>query len=120
MSLRQVAVHEAAHAVVAAHFGGRVVAVEVGRTRGATYHEGVTEQRHLAAVTAAGEVGQQMDGTPFVDLSCGDLAAFERAHGFELLARAQRDAREVLEARRDAWLTLAVRLERERVVEYRR
>lgn len=112
------AVHEAAHCVVAAHFGSLVEAVEVGPTSGRTVHHGVADQRHQAAITAAGEVGQTLDPSPFVDLSCSDLAEFERAHGFEVLARAQRDALAVLQRERRLWLELAARLERERVIEF--
>lgn len=118
MSLRQLAVHEAGHAIVVAHFGGRVRSVEVRRGGGATYHEGVTDRRHQAAVTAAGEVAQTLDGSPFVDLSCSDLAVFERDHGFEVLAQAQRDALAVLQRHRSAWLSLAARLEREREITF--
>ncbi|GAA4098765.1 M50 family metallopeptidase [Actinomadura miaoliensis] len=117
MTLRQSALHEAAHAVVARHYGLAVVEIVVSdRGNGHTLREDGGPMHVQAAITAAGEVGQRLAGEAFVDLSCDDLASFETRFGFGALWRAQQDARQVLTTRRAAWLALAARLERERVI----
>ncbi|SFO14491.1 hypothetical protein SAMN04489713_104264 [Actinomadura madurae] len=118
MSLAQVAAHEAAHAVVAAHYGVPVLRVVAGERSGFTEREDVGTTAQAAAITAAGEVGQRLAGGRFFDLACGDLADFEARFGLGRLWRAQRDAREILTARRAAWLDLAAWLVRERRIEF--
>ncbi|GAA3215579.1 M50 family metallopeptidase [Actinocorallia longicatena] len=117
--LRQVATHEAAHAVVAAHYGMRVTEIRVGQRDGATVHTGNGTRLQLAAVTAAGEVGQRLAAAEtYEDLACSDLARFEAEHGLGLLWRAQQDARAILTSRRRAFMQLIMRLESERHVRF--
>lgn len=120
MSLRQVALHEAAHAVVSAHYGLRVVEVRVSASNGETRREQGGTAAEQAAITAAGEVGQRLAGAGYVDLACDDLADFEQRFGLGGLWWAQKEAREILTARRDAFDALAARLERERSITFNR
>ncbi len=118
MSSGQLALHEAAHAVVARHFGMVVHEIRLGQRDGATTHDGNGTALQLATVTAAGEVGQKLIPGEYRDLACADLAAFEQEHGLSLLWRAQRDARSILTARRGAFVALAQRLDRERLIRF--
>ncbi len=118
MSPGQLAIHEAAHAVVAAHFGMRVVEVRIGDNEGATTFEWRGTAPQLAAVTAAGEAGQKLMPGRYEDLACADLAIFEREHGLGLLWQAQRDAQAILTTRRKAFVALAQRLDRERRIRF--
>lgn len=119
-SWRNVAEHEAAHAVVAAHYGLRVHRV-VARAPddGYTEYELPADEIQRAVITAAGDVyGQQLGSVPYVDLACSDLARFERSHGLGRLWHAQRTALDILTQRRAAVVTLADRLERERAIAF--
>jgi hypothetical protein len=117
VSLRLVAEHEAAHAVVAAHFGSRLHRIVVRDTDGYTLHSGPTEPTWQAAITAAGDAyNRKLSSVPYVDLGCDDLARFERVHGLGRLWHAERLALDVLTTRRAAVTALADRLERERVI----
>ncbi len=118
MSVTQIAIHEAAHAIVAAHFGLRVHEVRVGERDGATVYSDNGTALQQATVTAAGEVGQRLIPGEYRDLACVDLAVFEQEHGLGLLWRARRDARAILTARRGAFVALARRLDRERHVRF--
>jgi hypothetical protein len=117
---RHVAEHEAAHAVVAAHFGlvvTRVVARAPGD--GYTEYEQSADPAQRAAVTAAGDVyGKRLGSVPYVDLACDDLAKFERVHGLPRLWQAQRIAFDILTRRRAAVVALADRIERERAITF--
>lgn len=116
--LRHLAEHEAAHAVVAAHYGIRVHEIRVQSRSGYTLHEGGTAPQE-AAITAAGDTWQRsLSGLPYTDLACSDLATFERAHGLDQLWHAQRAARQILTARRDAVQRLAARLSRDRTIRF--
>jgi hypothetical protein len=120
--LRQVAEHEAAHAVVAAHFGSRVREVVIqSADRGYTLHGLVTDPEQAAAITVAGDVyNRQLGSVPYRDLACADLAAFERTHGLGKLWAAERAALEVLTFRRAAVIALADRLVREGAITFDR
>lgn len=115
---RNVAEHEAAHAVVAAHFGHSVHEIVVQTpSDGHTVYELAADPDQRAAITAAGDVyGKRLGSVPYVDLGCSDLARFERAHGLGRLWRAERTALDILTAHRAAVTTLADRIERERRV----
>lgn len=118
MSVRQVAVHEAAHAVVSSHYGLQVVEIRVGNTQGWTKHVDGGTALQQAAITAAGEVGQRLVESDYLELACGDLAIFEQRFGLDLLWRAQTEARQILTSRRTAVLALADRLIRERHIRF--
>jgi hypothetical protein len=108
---RILAEHEAAHAVVARHFGFHVVEIHVGPTRGRTCWYGPAAQWQEAAITAAGDLFNREQGTvPYQDYGCHDLKEFERDHGLAKLWDAQRAARSILVQRRRAVLTLADQL----------
>lgn len=113
------AAHEAAHAVVASHFGLRVHEIRLEEYDGETVYDGSGGTRlQKATVTAAGEVGQKLIPGEYRDLACVDLAEFERDHGLGLLWRAQRDARAILTARRTALVALAQRLDCEQHIRF--
>ncbi len=114
----QLALHEAAHAVVARHFGLQVVEIRIGEREGATLYSDNGTALQQATVTAAGEVGQKLVPGEYRDLACADLAVFEREHGLSLLWQAQRDARSILTARRMAFMALAQRLDREQLIRF--
>lgn len=115
--LRVLAEHEAAHAVVARHFGMTVTEIHVGPTRGRTCWYGDAAQWQEAAITAAGDLFNREQGSvPYQDFGCSDLRAFERDHGLDQLWQAQRAARSILIQRRRAVLALADRLMRERTI----
>ncbi|MGW2292287.1 hypothetical protein [Streptomyces phaeochromogenes] len=118
--LRAVCEHEAAHAVVAAHHGVRVLEVRASaQGQGFTAHEGATDPRVSAAITAAGDAWQRhLSGLPYEDLACVDLAVFEREHGLAALWGAQHEARAILTRRRAAVEALADRLARDHVVRF--
>lgn len=118
--LRACAEHEAAHAVVSAHYGMRVHEIRVGANgSGQTLHEVRGSALQLAAITAAGDLwNREMSTAPYTDLSCSDLAVFEREHGLNALWRAQRHARHILTLRRPAVLALASRLMDERHITF--
>lgn len=121
-SWRNVAEHEAAHAVVAAHFGLRVRSI-VARAAdsGYTVYELTGNEEQYAIVRAAGDVwGRKLGSVPYVDLGCEDLARFEQAYGLGRLWEAQRAALTVLTQRRAAVTALADRIERERTITYTR
>lgn len=117
---RHVAEHEAAHAIVAAHFGLVVTRVVVRAPGdGYTEYEQTADPARRAAITAAGDVyGQRLGSVPYVDLACDDLAKFERFHGLTRLWQAQRIALDILTRKRAAVVALADRLERERTVSF--
>lgn len=115
--LRVLAEHEAAHAVVARHFGFDVTEIVVGRTSGHTSWYGPSAKWQEAAITAAGDLFNRELGTvPYVDYACHDLQRFERSHGLSALFNANRAARSILKQRRRAVLVLADRLMRERTI----
>lgn len=119
-SWRNVAEHEAAHAVVIAHFGMRVRGI-VARAPddGYTEYEPTGTEVQCAIVRAAGDVwGRELGSVPYVDLGCADLAGFERSYGLGRLWQAQRDALAILTRRRDAVSALADRIERERAITF--
>ncbi|MEU1556937.1 hypothetical protein ABZ517_30150 [Streptomyces scabiei] len=119
-SWRNIAEHEAAHAVVAAHFGMRVTRVVAsGPGNGYTQYEQTGDADQCAAVRAAGDTwGRKLGSVPYIDLACADLARFERDHGLARLWQAERAALDILTARRDAVAALADRIERERTVTF--
>lgn len=117
--LRVLAEHEAAHAVVARHFGMTVLDIRVRGQRGYTRWEGDSPQWQEAAITAAGDLFNREQGTvPYQDYACRDLKVFEREHGLDQLWQAQRAARSILTQRRRAVLTLADRIMRERFITF--
>ncbi len=113
MSLRRSAEHEAAHAVLAAHFGLRVLLVEArSGGDGLTRIDGTVGTAQQAAVVAAGDLWErEFCRLPYEDASCSDLARLERSVGATGVWQARRDARAVLTRRREAVLHLADRLE---------
>lgn len=119
--LRACAEHEAAHAVVAAHFGAPVHEVTAtARGDGSTiYDAGRVNRLQQAAITAGADLWNRELGTvPYQDLGCLDLATFEREHGLGPLWQAERVARQILTARRAAVLALADRLVVERTIRF--
>lgn len=118
--LRAVCEHEAAHAVTAAAVGVRVVEVCVqSRARGWTLHEGASHRAAAGVITAAGDVWQRrLSALPYSDLSCDDLATFEREHGLSALWQAEHSALHILTEHRRAVEALAIRLARERHVRF--
>lgn len=118
--LRAVAEHEAGHAVVAAHLGYRVTEIRIASGSGSTvWNAAASPSEDQAAVTAAGDLWcRELSTHPYVDLACDDLAAFERSHGLGRLWHAQRTARQILTARRDAVSALAERLMQERSITF--
>ncbi|MGW5215126.1 hypothetical protein ACWEQO_29040 [Streptomyces sp. NPDC004051] len=119
---RNIAEHEAAHAVVAAHFGLRVHEV-VARTpgNGYTMHDVATDPMQQAAIIAAGDAyGRHRGSVSYVDLGCGDLATFERQHGLSRLWQAERLALDILDQHQAAVTRLADRIERERRITFPR
>ncbi|MFG2330175.1 hypothetical protein ACGFMM_11175 [Streptomyces sp. NPDC048604] len=117
---RILAEHEAAHAVVARHFGLPVVEIVLGRSSGHTLVDfGPAELWQRAVVTAAGDLFNKEQGTvPYEDYGCGDLRDFERDHGLSQLWDAQRAARSVLKQRREAVVRLADQLMRTPLLRY--
>jgi len=117
---RSLAEHEAAHAVVAAHFGHPVTRIWIGANAGATLWDSVlASNAERAAVTAAGDLWNREFGTiAYRDLSCDDLERLVRQTGVGGVWHARRLARSVLTARRRAVLALADRLERERSISF--
>ncbi|MEU2076863.1 hypothetical protein [Streptomyces sp. NPDC013489] len=108
---RILAEHEAAHAVVAAHYGQTVHSISIGRQSGVTRYSGTASSRERAAVYAAGDLFNRELGTvPYQDYGCGDLADLEHKHGLSALWQANRDARAVLSQHRQLVLDLADRL----------
>lgn len=117
--LRLLAEHEAAHAVVARHFGFTVFSVRVHGDRGYTEWTGAAQPWQSAAITAAGDLFNREQGTvPYRDYACSDLQTFEREHGLDKLWDANRAARSILIQRRRAILTLADRIMRERFITF--
>jgi hypothetical protein len=111
MTRRLLAEHEAAHAVVAAHYGQQVDTIRVGRADGETRYQCTATPREQAAITAAGDLFNREFGTvSYQDFGCRDLADMEREHGLGGLWRANRDAREILASQRQLVLDLADRL----------
>ncbi|RSS50058.1 hypothetical protein [Streptomyces sp. WAC01280] len=111
MTRRLLAEHEAAHAVVAAHYGQTVDSIRVGQQQGETRYSGTATPREHAAISAAGDLFNRELGTVrYEDFGCGDLADIEREHGLHALWRANRDARAVLVGQRQLVLDLADRL----------
>lgn len=114
---RLLAEHEAAHAVVARHFGMTVHSIRIGRVRGYTEWSGPSASWQEAAITAAGDLfNREHSSVPYQDLACDDLKVFEREHGLDQLWQANRAARSILVQRRRAILTLADRIMRERTI----
>lgn len=111
LSLRLIAEHEAAHAVVAAHYGVKVFEVWATAARGKTVH-GDCPQHEDVAIAAAGDLwNREFGAVPYRDGSCGDLAYLERTVSAAGVWQARRDARAVLTRRRSSVLALAARIE---------
>ncbi|MGW6785385.1 hypothetical protein [Streptomyces sp. NPDC054987] len=111
---RVLAEHEAAHAVVARHFGLDVYDIVIGDRSGRTLYQVPAEPWLDAAVIAAGDLFNRELGTvPYLDYGCSDLRTLEREHGLAQLWDANRAARGVLTQRRQAVLRLADRVQRE-------
>lgn len=118
---RLLAEHEAAHAVVAAHYGQAVQWIRVGRDDGMTHYRGTSTPRERAAITAAGDLWNREYGTvPYVDYGCGDLADFQREHGLRALWQANRDARAALNEHLHLVTDLADTLMRQRILRFDR
>ncbi|WP_405436674.1 hypothetical protein OG373_06755 [Streptomyces avidinii] len=116
---RVLAEHEAAHAVVARHFGLTVTEVVIGARSGRTLYRGLAEPWQEAAVIAAGDLFNREQGTvPYLDYGCSDLRDLEREHGLDRLWDANRAARSILTQRRRAILLLADRIQRERHIQF--
>ncbi|MCX5586037.1 hypothetical protein [Streptomyces erythrochromogenes] len=117
---RVLAEHEAAHAVVARHFGFDVVSIVIGEQRGFTEWRNVgAELWQQAAITAAGDLfNRECGSVPYINYGCGDLKRFEEEHGLARLWDANRAARSILTQRRRAILTLADRIQRERYIRF--
>lgn len=116
---RLLAEHEAAHAVVARHYGMTVHNIRIGRVSGYTEWSGPSVGWQEAAITAAGDLFNREQGSvPYRDYGCGDLKRFEREHGLSQLWDANRAARSILIQRRRAVLTLADRIMRERYITF--
>ncbi|MGW2040496.1 hypothetical protein [Streptomyces virginiae] len=116
---RVLAEHEAAHAVVARHFGLDVLDIVIGDRSGRTVYRGLSETWQEAAITAAGDLFNREFGTvPYLDYGCGDLRDLEREHGLDRLWDANRAARGILTQRRQAVLLLADRVQRERHITF--
>lgn len=117
--MRCLAEHEAAHAVVARHFGFTIVDIRLGRVSGYTRWQGNAAAWQQAAITAAGDLFNREQGTvPYADLACSDLQVFEREHGLHRLWDANRAARSILIQRRRAVLTLADQLMRQPYMQF--
>lgn len=116
---RLFAEHEAAHAVVARHFGLDVTQIVIGNHSGRTAYRGLSEPWQEAAITAAGDLFNRELGTvPYADYGCADLRDLEREHGLDRLWDANRAARGILTQRRQAVLLLADRVQRERHITF--
>jgi len=114
---RLFAEHEAAHAVVARHYGMTVTHIHLDRNGGYTRYHGPSTGWQEAAITAAGDLfNREYSTVPYQDGSCKDLADFEREHGLDQLWQANRAARSILTQRRRAVLALADRLMDERTI----
>lgn len=112
---RALAVHEAAHAVVAAHLGFTVHEIRIGDRNGRTvWDAGRAERLTESAVCAAGDVGQRLSSELYHALNCVDLARFETEFGLRVLWRAEQLCETILKRRRAEWLALAARLVAER------
>jgi hypothetical protein len=111
MTLRLIAEHEAAHAIVALAYGVPVTRVVATRTRGRTSHGTCTRQQAVA-IAAAGDLFNREFGTvPYRDASCSDLAYLEREVEASGVWKARRDARAVLRSRQQDVIDLARLLE---------
>ncbi|MEU8312915.1 hypothetical protein [Micromonospora sp. NPDC049033] len=113
MSLRLVAEHEAAHAVVAAYYGVHVEQVEATAGRGRTRCGPAASPRHDAAIDAAGDVwDREFTTQPYRDAACSDLLRLERGVGAAGVWQARRDARKALTIHQTAVRRMADQLER--------
>jgi hypothetical protein len=117
---RCLAEHEAAHAVVAHHFGHRVHSVRIGADDSAAVWDATCASgAERAAVTAAGDLWNREFGTvEYHDLACDDLARLVRQVGVGGVWHTRRLARSVLTTRRRAVMALADRLEREHSISF--
>ncbi|MEU4235103.1 hypothetical protein AB0F17_63455 [Nonomuraea sp. NPDC026600] len=118
--LRAHAEHEAAHAILAAHFGLKVVEIRLNPPATSyTLYESGGISLQQCAISAGGDLwAREFSALPYTDLACGDLIDIEREHGLSAIWGAERLARQVLAANSRAVLSLAERLTADRVITF--
>ncbi|MFI8425111.1 hypothetical protein [Streptomyces sp. NPDC085479] len=110
--LRAVAEHEAAHVIVAQHYGCTINHVAINPNgHGHTSHTRAVNDFLNGVIIAAGDVWQRTYGTvPYVDLAREDLADFEAERGLRHYQRAAQAAQRILQQHRLSVRALADQL----------